>query len=107
MKCLRINSGKGEFSLDGATFLPLDEIKKDDVLRLLDVALDPGQGLEMDEYSVNSITNQAHKVIYENLYRKFTELINNRGRFISEVNELYQEAYDKYKPQEIAGDSDN
>jgi hypothetical protein len=106
MKCLRINDGKGEFSLNGVSFSPLDEIKKDDVLKIVDIALDPDQELEMDEYSADSFTNQAHKVIYENLYCKFAELITNKGQFVSEVEELYQEAYDKYKPQEITNDSE-
>lgn len=105
MKCLRINSGKGEFALDGTNFSPLDEVKKDDILALLDIALDPSQDIEMDEYDPDAFTNPAHKVIYNNIYDKFIELNTNKAQFIGEVDELYQEAYDKYKLPE-AGDGE-
>lgn len=97
MQCLRINNGKGEFSLNGTTFSALDEIKKEDILRMLEIALDENQSFEMDEYSADSITNPAHKVIYHNLYEKFEELGLNKAMFVDEVKELYKDAYDKYK----------
>jgi hypothetical protein len=106
MKCLRINEGKGEFSLDGASFRPLDEIRKDDILTLLDITLNTKQEIEMDEYSADAFKNPAHKVIYSNLHDKFLELKASKGQFTSDINELYQEAYDKYKHEEPDDSSD-
>lgn len=104
MKCLRINNDKGEFSLDGTTFKAIDEIKKEDILTLIDIALDPAQELEMDEYDSDLLKNPAHQVIYSSLHEKFNELQLNKEQFIEEANERYQEAYDKYKLQEEPGD---
>lgn len=99
MKCLKINNGKGEFSLDGTIYKSIDAIAKDDVLSLLETALDPAQELEMDTYIAEAFTNPAHKVIYENIYNKLESLKSNKAQFTSEISELYQEAYDKYKHQ--------
>lgn len=100
MKCLKINTGKGEFSLDGVNYAPIDTIKKEDVLKLLDIALDLEQEIEMDAYSPEAFTNPAHKVIYENIFNKFESLKANKDQFTTEIAELYREAYDKYKPEE-------
>ena len=97
MKCLKINDGKGEFSVDGRTYHPLDEINRDNVMAMLDIALDPTQEFEMDEYDPDLVTNPAHKVIYGNLFDKFTAVNANKEHFTSEIDSLYQEAFNKYK----------
>jgi hypothetical protein len=97
MKCLKIIEGKGEFSVDGVNYLPLDQIEKDKLMVMLDIALDPDQELEMDEYDADLVTNPAHKVIYSSLYDKFTAVKANKDHFTSEINDLYQEAFNKYK----------
>ncbi len=96
MKCLKVDEGKGSFSLDGRAFSPLEKITKDDILQLLDIALDPDQEFEMDTYSAELLTDPAHKIIYKNLYEKFEELKANKEQFTDEINELYKDAYDKY-----------
>lgn len=107
MKCLKISNGKGEYSLDGVSYKSIDEIKKDDIIALVDITLNPDEEIEMDTYSAETLTNPAHRVIYNNLYDKFTELKSNKDQFITEVDELYQEAYEKYRLQdtEISLDS--
>lgn len=97
MKNLRINDGKGEFSLDGVEYKPLDELNKDDLLALLDIALNLEQEMEMDEYDSDVITHPAHKIIYKNIHDKLKEVVANKQQFTDDANELYQEAYDKYK----------
>lgn len=97
MKCLKIDNGKGEYSVDGTIFAPIDSITKEDVLKLLDIALDNKQDFEMDEYISDSFTNPAHRVIYSNLHDKFVLLKASKSQFTTEVSELYQEAFDKYK----------
>src|SRR4051812_42105717 len=97
MKCLKIDNGLGEFSIDGSTYSPLDKIVKDDILKLLDIALDPEKDFEMDEYDSDLFTNPAHRVIYSNLYEKFVSLNVNKSQFTTEVDALYSEAFDKYK----------
>lgn len=99
MKCLRINNGKGEFSLDGVSFAELDSITKDDVLTLLNTALSGEEAFEMDEYDADLISNPAHKIIYSNLYEKFKELVDNKQQFIDDVDDLYKDAYEQYRKE--------
>lgn len=100
MKNLRINDGKGEFSLDGSEYKALDELTKEDLLALLDIALDAEQEMEMDEYDSDAITHPAHRIIYNNIHDKLKEVVSNKRQFIDDANELYKEAYDKYKEEE-------
>lgn len=99
MKGLRINKGKGEFSLDGVTYTAINEIRKEDLLALLDIALDPSEEMEMDD-DEELITHQAHKIIYNNLHDKISEVNANKAQFTDEISELYQDAYLKYKVAE-------
>lgn len=107
MKCLRINNGKGEFSLDGANFAELDSITKEDILNLLNTALGSEGEFEMDEYDADLISNPAHKIIYSNLYEKFNELIDNRQQFIDDVEDLYKDAYDQYHKEEVLANEES
>lgn len=94
MKCLKIEDNKGSYSVDGENFKAIDEIDKNDLLKLLNLAL--GEEFEMDEYKQESIGNQAHQIIYKNIYERFKELNNNRTRFKDESHAQYKEAVEKY-----------
>ncbi len=96
MKCLEIKKGKGYFLNSDKEMVELDKMKKDDLLYLLDVATDRNEVFEMDDVRNNQIDNQAHKVIYENLYDKFIDLIQNKDRFYDESEAMYKEALQKY-----------
>ncbi len=100
MKCLRIKGGKGEFSLDGSTFTQLDSIAKEDILLLLNIALSETDNLEMDAYNASLISNSAHKIIYDNLYEKFKNLITNKQQFLDDANDLYKDAYEQYREED-------
>ncbi len=72
-------------------------MKKDDLLCLLDVATNTEENFEMDSMDEKEPMNQAHRVIYESLYGKFEELIENKDRFHDESASLYKEALEKYE----------
>ena len=71
-------------------------IFKEDILRLLDLATDCNIIFEMDEIKDDNIQNEAHKIIYDRIYRKFNELLNNKARFIDESGSLFEDAIQKY-----------
>lgn len=106
MKYLRINNNNGEFSVDGEHFVDIDNITKEQLLTLLDIALSE-EDFEIDEYDADTISNPAHKIIYSNLYNKFTELLKNRQQFIDDVDDLYKEAYEKYSVEEQSDENSN
>ncbi len=107
MKCLRIKNGKGQFSVDGTNYSEIDKISKDNVLKLLDVALSEDQIFEMDDYDESLLANKAHRVIYRSLHEKFISLNANKSQFTSEVDELYQDVLDKYKQNEEEASSES
>ena len=51
----------------------------------------------MDEYSEENIPNKAHQIIYQNLYRKFKELEQNKAQFKDMSENIYKDAIDKYR----------
>lgn len=98
MKVLRISNNKGEFSLDGISWKLIDQIGKDDLIKLLDVFIQ--NECEMDECTEENLQNKAHYIIYSNLYAKLKELEPNKTRFRDEVGGLYKDAFNKYKESE-------
>lgn len=97
MLYLKINNGKGYFLNAEKEIQEIHEIRKEDILRLLDYATDGSADFEMDEIKDGNIQNEAHRIIYDGLYRKFKELLENRDRFIDESESLYKDAVQKYK----------
>lgn len=95
MKYLRVDSGKGQYSVDGTDWIDLDRLGKDDLVKLIDLALE--DGFEMDAYAKEQIPNPAHEVIYRNLATKLTELLGKRDRFKDESQQQFREALLKYQ----------
>lgn len=97
MICLKIDDGKGYFRDGNGEYQEIDRIQKEDILHLLDLATDKNNEFEMDAIQKDNIKNEAHKIIYEALFRKFTELVANKSRFLDESQSLYKDALLKYK----------
>ena len=95
MKHLRIESGKGQYSIDGENWADIDKIQKADMLILIDHALK--DDFIMDTYARDRIQNPAHEIIYRNLHAKLAELTTKRERFHDESQQLYREAIQKYR----------
>lgn len=96
MKCLEIKKGKGYFLNQEGTMKELQDMKRDDLLYLLSVATSEDESFEMDDMGSHPIDNEAHRIIYDNLYRKFKELLGNKTKFRDESMELYKDAINKY-----------
>ncbi|WP_276803301.1 hypothetical protein, partial [Odoribacter laneus] len=73
----------------------VDTINKDDLLNMIDLFVN--NECEMDEYSEVSIPNKAHQIIYQNIYRKFKELEQNKAQFKDMSENTYKDAIDKYR----------
>lgn len=94
---LKIDNGKGYFLNEKGDMQEIHEICKEDLLRLLDSATDSDTDFEMDEINDGNIQNEAHRIIYNSLYRKFKALLENKNQFIDESESLYKDALQKYK----------
>ena len=100
MTYLSINSGKAYFLDEKGQFQEIDKIRKEDILRLLDYATSADVDFKMDEMESEKIKNEAHKIIYENLYRKFNTLLKDKNKFLDESENLYKAAMLKYSFEE-------
>lgn len=96
MTYLKIDNNKGYFRIDGTSeeWTELDQISKDDLLKLIDKATK--EEFQMDEYKDELLQNPAHNIIYKNIYSKFNELLSNKTRFQDSINAMYKTAIDKY-----------
>ncbi len=95
MKLLTINSGKGHFLRDGEE-QPIDQLTKEDILRLVDLTLEESE-IEFDAYNEDSLHNQAHQIIYKNIYTKLMRLRERRNEFINESERLFLVEYENYR----------
>lgn len=93
---LKIDNGKGYFLNSEGNMQEIHDIRKEDILRLLDLATDNSVDFEKDEIKDGNIQNEAHIIIYDGIYRKFCELLEDKERFIDESENLYKEAFLKY-----------
>jgi hypothetical protein len=97
MKYFKIENKKVLFSVDTENWFQIDEITKDYLMQLLELAIN--SDFEMDEYEESLIANPAHQIIYKNIHEKFEELLNNKKRFKDESDSKYKEAFEKYQDE--------
>lgn len=97
MKCLKIENGRGHYLDKEGNYLEIDKMGKDDILFLLNFATDENETFEMDDPDESELSNPAHKIIYSNLYEKFSELLLNKSRFLDESEAIYKDALQKYQ----------
>ena len=106
MKLLRINDKQGKYlNLEGE-YLSIDKLSKDDLIRFVSMTL--SNAVDFDEYDEKLIMNQAHQIIYKNVYEKLIALQGRKEEFIDETERLYLSDYEKYKEESTAdADLDN
>lgn len=97
MRCLEIRAGKAYFLHADGSMKEIDRITKDDILYLLDIASSPDNSFEMDNYEGSTLNNEAHLIIYKNLFSKFSDFLEEKDRFLDEAESLYQDAIEKYQ----------
>ena len=96
MKYLKVKKGKAYYLDSDSNLQEIDSILKDDMLHLLDAATDKDINFEMDD-DIESIQNEAHKIIYKELHKRLGELLANKDKFLDESESLYKDAFQKYK----------
>ena len=97
MKILKIDNFLGYFSIDGNDYELIDNINKDALLELVNVALE--NEVEIDPYNAEFIKNPAHKILYKNISEKIYELNQERNNFKDEIERQFLNEYEKYKQE--------
>ena len=80
---------------DGS-YVAVDRITKEDLLRLVGLAIDE-EAAEFDEFDGEAIKNHAHKVIYRGVGLKLEDLRKRRKQFIDEAARLFFDEYEAYR----------
>ena len=96
MKLLKTESGQGYFQVADGGYASLDNLNKEELLRLVNLTLE-NENIEFDDYDEDAVRNQAHRIIYKSVHEKLTELAGRREEFSDETDRLYKEAYEKYR----------
>ena len=95
MKILKIDDSCGYFRFSNeAEWIPIDEIDKDGLMRLLEVYL--STDVEMDSLDEKSIANQAQLIIYRSIFAKLDGLKESKSKFKDESDRTYLTAIEKY-----------
>lgn len=94
MKHSRINELKAEYSTDGEQWNSIEQITKEDLLSIVEHALE--NEFCMDDPHESKIGNDAHKIIYSNIYEKLLKLFDERKVFKDECDSQFKEALEKY-----------
>jgi len=98
MKLLKIEDNHGLYLKDGSEFSPIDKISKDDLLDLVNQTLT--EEVEFDEYDSDRIKNQAHQILYRNIFEKLQRLKDRKEEFTDESERLYLLEYEKYREEQ-------
>jgi len=93
MKYLEIKNNKGYYFND-TEMVEIDQINKEDLLKLIIHAEE--NEFDMDTYDENQLQNKSHQIIYQGLYQKLKDFLDNNEQFDSEVDDLYAKAIGEY-----------
>jgi hypothetical protein len=94
MKLLKVESDKGQFMAKDGTYHSIDEITKEDILRMIQLVLN--EEVEFDQYDEILIKNPAHQIVYKSIYHNLISLKQRRQEFVDESERLYLEDYKRY-----------
>lgn len=95
MKLLKAENNQGYFLDKDGDFDPVDKVTKEDLLRLAEFVLEEDE-IEFDPYSEDVIKNEAHRILYRNVWEKLQGLRDRREEFLEQRDALYQQAFEKY-----------
>lgn len=95
MMLLKIDNDRGFFLNSNKEYISIDKITKEDLLRIIELTLT--EDVEFDEYDEKILKNQAHQIIYKNIFDKLLDLKSRKQGFQDESDRLFLDAYEKYQ----------
>lgn len=99
MKILEIKNSNGYFYCEKSTdWKPIDQIDKESLMCLLDAFIE--KDVTMDAFDEKLIKNQAQQIIYKSVFEKFSNLTDNKNKFVDESERTYLAALQKYQAPE-------
>ena len=95
MKILKYSNNLCYLNVEGKDKKIL-EISKEDILKTLDYIYN-NDNIELEEYNKDKISNEAERIVYENLYNKLKTFKDNKLNLKKEIDSLFKELEEKYK----------
>lgn len=95
MKILKYENNVSYLNVDGKDKKIL-EISKEDILKSLQYIYD-NDDIELEEYDKDKIVNEAERIVYENLYNKFSNFKENKQTLKNEIDSIFKDLEEKYK----------
>lgn len=98
MTLLKVENNKGKFSTDGLNFVEIEKISKDDILKIFEKVLNEDSIIiEESNDEDKKINSPAQEIIYDNIYEKVNEIINEKDEINSFDDDEYYIAIRKYQ----------
>ena len=96
MKLLRIVKEKGEYSVDGINYKPIDELSKEDIFTLIEKTIHD-EKVEFDEITDEvKVENLAQDIVYKGIVAKLKEVQTRRVAILADSESDFTEAIKKY-----------
>ncbi len=101
MNYLKIQRGRGYYlknnpTVGSTTDIDISQIAKDDLLELVNAAIEDDD-FSMEDPNSSPIQNEAHRIIYEAIYKKLDEIHQKRQQLLDQENNLFLDAFKKYE----------
>lgn len=101
MMLLKIEKNIGKFSTDGINFIEIEKISKDDILKIFEKIINEESiTIEESNDEDKKINSPAQKIIYDNIYEKLNEIIDEKEEINAFDDDEYYIAMKKYQSQE-------
>ncbi len=73
----------------------ITNINKEDILKLVELLLEEDD-FKIAEFNEELIKNEAHKIIYDNIYNKLNQLISQKETILGNSKQMYSKIIQKY-----------
>lgn len=105
MKLLMIKNSRGFFfnpihpyKTENDGYVDIEKINKDDLLDIVNYSID--NDIEIDHFTIGSISNPVQETVYKELDNKLSQLVKNKSDLSKEIESMFLEAENKYKIKE-------
>jgi len=96
MKYLKIENGDGLFlkDIEKKEYFPISEMISSDIYNIL-LSMGTDEDITFDE-GIDDIKNDATKITYDNLLKKFKDFVEKKDEIKNEIDERYKPLEEKY-----------
>ncbi|HEX7048297.1 MAG TPA: hypothetical protein VF275_12070 [Gammaproteobacteria bacterium] len=99
MKILKIDNNQGFFLDVDDSYRSVDKIDKERLLAIINRVVE--NEVTFDHPTEENLKNQAHKVIYQSLFKKLSDLVARKEQLKDESERAYLKEYERYKANPI------